>query len=240
MKRASVAVVLMIFCLVSWAMAADKDLVLDSGEKKLSYVMGLDLGRYFKEMDEKFDLDALGRGIRDAYTGQQPLIGEKEAIELQRQFASRQQEKEIKKTVARVKKNRDAAAAFLKENKKKKDVKVTESGLQYRVIKQGKGPKPGLNDTVKVHYRGTLISGREFDSSYKRNQPVEFQISQVIPGWQEALQLMNVGSTYEIFLPPDLAYGDRGAPPVIEPGSMIVFKVELLGITGKDKKSSGS
>ncbi len=240
MKRVSVAVVLMVFCLVSWAMAADKGVALDSGEKKLSYVMGLDLGRYFKEMDEKFDLDALARGIRDAYTGQKPLIGEKEATEIQQQFASRQQEKEIKKAVAMVKKNRDAAAAFLKENKTKKGVVETKSGLQYRVIKQGKGPKPGLNDTVKVHYRGTLINGKEFDSSYKRNQPVEFQISQVIPGWQEALQLMNVGSTYEIFLPPDLAYGDRGAPPVIEPGSMIVFKVELLGITGKDKKSSGS
>ena len=107
---------------------------------------------------------------------------------------------------------------------------TTESGLQYKVMTQGGGAKPKAEDVVKVHYKGTLLDGTEFDSSYSRNDPAVFPLNQVIPGWTEAVQLMNVGSKYQLFLPPNLAYGDRGAPPVIEPGSMLIFEVELLGI----------
>ncbi len=228
----------LVLLVATTAFSADKASEFKNEQQKLSYAMGLDLGAYFKGLGEKFDLDVLQRGISDAYTGKKPLMTAEEAAAVQKKFAARQQEKQIKETVAMVKKNRDAAEKFLAENKKKEGVKVTKSGLQYKVIKQGKGKKPGLKDMVKVHYRGTLLNGKEFDSSYKRNEPAVFQVGQVIAGWQEALQLMNVGSTYEIYLPPDLAYGDRGAPPVIEPGSMLIFQVELLDIPTPEKKVS--
>jgi FKBP-type peptidyl-prolyl cis-trans isomerase len=218
--------------------AADKAVELTSEKQKLSYAMGLDLGAYFKSLGEDFDLNVLQHGISDAYTGKKALMTAEEAAAVQQKFAARQQEKQIQKTVEMVKKNRDAADKFLADNKKKEGVKVTKSGLQYKVMKEGKGKKPAVSDTVKVHYKGTLLNGTEFDSSYKRNEPAVFKVGQVISGWQEALQLMNVGSTYELYLPPDLAYGDRGAPPVIEPGSMLIFQVELLDIPAPEKKAS--
>ncbi len=229
----------LVLLMATTAISADKADTFKNEQQKLSYAMGLDLGTYFKGLGEDFDLTVLQHGISDAYTGKKPLMTAEEAAAVQKKFAARQQERQIKKTVAMVKKNRDAAEKFLAENKKKEGVKVTKSGLQYKVIKEGKGKKPGLQDTVKVHYKGTLLNGKEFDSSYKRHQPAVFKVGQVISGWQEALQLMPVGSTYELYLPPDLAYGDRGAPPVIEPGSMLIFKVELLDIPTQEKKVSG-
>jgi FKBP-type peptidyl-prolyl cis-trans isomerase len=210
--------------------AADQPMELKNDEQKLSYAMGLDLGEYFKGLEEKFDLNVLQQGIVDGYTGNKPLLNPADAAAIQQAFAKRQQEKQIQKTVAMVQKNRKAAEEYLKANKGKDGVVETKSGLQYKVIKKGQGPKPVPTDTVKVHYKGTLIGGKEFDSSYKRNEPAVFQVNQVIAGWQEALPLMEVGSTAELYIPPDLAYGDRGAPPVIEPGSMLMFQVELLGI----------
>ena len=219
-----------VFLVTGTALAAEKATELKTEEQKLSYAMGLDLGSYFKGLGEKFDLKVLQQGMSDSYTGKKALMTAEEAAKVQQKFAARQQQQQIQKTVAMVTENRKAADKFLAENKKKKGVKVTASGLQYKVIKQGKGKKPTVKDTVKVHYKGTLLNGQEFDSSYKRKEPAVFKVGQVISGWQEALQLMNVGSTYEIYLPPDLAYGDRGAPPVIEPGSMLIFQVELLDI----------
>ncbi|WP_448872369.1 FKBP-type peptidyl-prolyl cis-trans isomerase [Desulfobulbus propionicus] len=210
--------------------AADQPTELKSDEQKLSYAMGLDLGEYFKGLDEKFDLEVLQKGIVDGYSGNKPLLSPADAAAIQQAFAKRQQEKQIQKTVAMVQKNRKAAEEYLKANKTKEGVVTTKSGLQYKVIKKGQGAKPVPTDTVKVHYKGALIDGKEFDSSYKRNEPAVFQVNQVIAGWQEALPLMDVGSTAELYIPPDLAYGDRGAPPVIEPGSMLIFQVELLGI----------
>ena len=230
--------VCLVFLLAGSAVAADKASPLKSEKQKLSYAMGLDLGNYFKSLGEDFDLSVLQKGVEDAYTGKKPLMTAEEAAEVQKKFAARQQERQIKETVAMVQKNRAAAEKFLAENKKKDGVVVTKSGLQYKVIKKGNGPKPGPDDTVKVHYKGTLLNGTEFDSSYKRNEPAQFKVGQVISGWQEALQLMPVGSTYELYLPPDLAYGDRGAPPVIEPGSMLIFQVELLDLPDKQKKDS--
>jgi FKBP-type peptidyl-prolyl cis-trans isomerase len=210
--------------------AADQPMELKNDEQKLSYAMGLDLGEYFKGLEEKFDLNVLQQGIVDGYNGNKPLLNPADAAAIQQAFAKRQQEKQIQKTVAMVQKNRKAAEEYLKANKGKDGVVETKSGLQYKVIKKGQGAKPVPTDTVKVHYKGTLIGGKEFDSSYKRNEPAVFQVNQVIAGWQEALPLMEVGSTAELYIPPDLAYGDRGAPPVIEPGSMLIFQVELLGI----------
>ena len=215
--------------------AADKAVALETEQQKLSYAMGLDLGKYFQGIDEKLDMEALNQGMVDAYSGNTPLITAEESAAIQQDFAKRQQEKQIKKTVAMIEKNQKAEEAFLTANKANVGVVATESGLQYKMVKAGEGAKPASTDMVKVHYQGTLLDGTEFDSSYKRNEPAEFQVDQVIPGWQEALQLMAVGSTYELYIPAKLAYGDRGAPPVIEPGSMLIFKVELLDILKDDK-----
>ncbi len=225
---------------VSPAIAADetaKTVELKTEVQKLSYALGLDLGAYFKSLGEDFDLTVIQQGISDSYSGAKAQMTPEEAAQVQQQFAGRQQEKQVKQLQDMTAGNKDAAKKFLDENKGKDGVKTTASGLQYKIVKEGKGDKPAAADTVKVHYQGTLLNGTEFDSSYKRNQPAEFQVGQVIPGWTEALQLMAIGSTYELYLPPELAYGDRGAPPVIEPGSMLIFKVELLDITkGEEAK----
>ena len=221
------------------AFAADPSTELKTDEQKLSYAMGMDLGEYFKGLEENFDLKVLQQGINDGYGGNKPLLTAAEAASIQQAFAQRQQEKQIQKTVAMVQKNRKAAEEFFKENKTKEGVVETKSGLQYKLVKKGPadGAKPVATDTVKVQYKGSLLDGKEFDSSYKRNEPAVFQVNQVIPGWQEALPLMQVGSTYELFIPPDLAYGDRGAPPVIEPGSMLKFEVELMEIQPAAKEA---
>ena len=220
------------------AAAVDQATELKTETDKLSYALGLDLGAYFKSLGEDFDLSVIQRGIDDSYNGKKVLMTTEEAAQVQQQFAARQQEKQVKQVMEMTTANQEAAKKFLDENKGKEGVKTTASGLQYKILKEGKeGDKPSTIDTVKVHYKGTLLDGTEFDSSYKRNQPAEFQVDQVIPGWTEAMQLMNVGSTYELYLPPELAYGDRGAPPVIEPGSMLIFEVELLGVTkGEEAK----
>ncbi|WP_028319320.1 FKBP-type peptidyl-prolyl cis-trans isomerase [Desulfobulbus elongatus] len=212
------------------AFAADQPMELKTDEQKLSYAMGLDLGEYFKGLEENFDLGVLQQGITDGYNGNKPLLTPEDAATIQQAFAKRQQEKQIQKTMAMVQKNRKAAEEFLKANKAKEGVVETKSGLQYKIVKKGQGAKPTPADTVKVHYKGSLLDGKEFDSSYKRNEPAVFQVNQVIAGWQEALPLLETGTTAELYIPPDLAYGDRGAPPVIEPGSMLVFQVELLEI----------
>ena len=209
---------------------------LKTDEQKFSYAMGLSLGKYFKELEEQFDLDMVHRGVQDGFGSAEPLLSEEEAQKIQQDFAKRQHDKQLQKAVATIRKNNKAAEEFLSANKAKPGVVTTESGLQYKVVKQGSGAKPTPEDTVRVHYKGRTIDGQEFDSSYKRNEPAEFQVKQVIPGWQEAMTIMPVGSTYEIYLPPDLAYGDQGAPPVIEPGSLIIFEVELLDVLKGDGK----
>jgi len=228
---------LFVLLVVNHAAAEDKKPVeLQTDIQKLSYALGLDLGAYFKNIGEEIDLNILHQGVKDAYEGNKPMLSTEEAAEIQQKFAQKQQEDRVKKTVEMITKNKKAAEDFLAENKTKEGIVTTASGLQYQVLKEGDGPKPKETDTVKVHYRGTLLDGTEFDSSYSRNEPAVFPLNRVIPGWTEALQLMKVGSKYKIFLPPELAYGDRGAPPVIEPGSMLIFEVELLGIENGDQQ----
>ena len=172
--------------------------VLKTDEQKFSYAMGLSLGKYFKELEEQFDLDMVHRGVQDGFGSAEPLLSEEEAQKIQQDFAKRQHDKQLQKAVATIQKNNKAAEEFLAANKAKPGVVTTESGLQYKVVKQGSGAKPTPEDTVRVHYKGRTIDGQEFDSSYKRNEPAEFQVKQVIPGWQEAMTIMPVGSTYEI------------------------------------------
>ena len=228
MKRYA-AVVVSVFLAAGTVFAAEKA-DLQTEEQKFSYAMGLSLGKYFKELEEKFDLNLVQDGIKDGYDGEKVLLTDAESQEIQQAFSKRQHDKQVQKTVAMVQKNRKAADEFLAANKGKNGVKTTASGLQYKVVKEGKGAKPTAEDMVRVHYKGRTIAGEEFDSSFKRNEPAELKVNQVIPGWQEALLLMPVGSAFELYLPPDLAYGDRGAPPVIEPGSLLIFDVELLDI----------
>jgi FKBP-type peptidyl-prolyl cis-trans isomerase len=228
--KLAVCAVVSLMLVAGPAVAADPVTELKTDKQKTSYALGLDLGSYFKNLETDFDLAAIYQGITDSYTEGKTLLTPEEAGEIQKQFAIDQQKKKVEKVKALLEENKKAAAAFLEKNKKEKGVKVTESGLQYKVMTEGKGEKPTDTDTVKVHYKGTLLDGTEFDSSYKRGEPATFKANQVIPGWTEALQLMSPGSKYTLYLSPELAYGDRGAPPAIGPGSLLIFEVELVEI----------
>uniref|UniRef100_UPI0040563401 FKBP-type peptidyl-prolyl cis-trans isomerase n=1 Tax=Candidatus Electrothrix sp. TaxID=2170559 RepID=UPI0040563401 len=228
--KLAVYAVMSLMMVAGTAVAAEPVTELKTDQQKTSYALGLDLGTYFKSLETDFDLPVIFQGIKDSYTNGEALLSPEEAKKIQKQFAIDQQKKKVEKVQAVLEENKKAAADFLKKNEKEKGVKVTDSGLQYKVITEGKGEKPSATDTVKVHYKGTLLDGTEFDSSYKRKEPATFKANQVIPGWTEALQLMSPGSKYTLYLPPELAYGDRGAPPAIEPGSLLIFEVELVDI----------
>jgi len=176
------------------------------------------------------DKAVLIQGIKDAYDGGKPALTPEEMAGVQKQFAVKMQEKQKAELAAMLVKNKEAGDAYLEKNKQKEGVKVTESGLQYEVLKAGDGPKPTSADKVKVDYVGKLIDGKEFDSSIKRGEPAVFGVGQVIKGWSEAMQLMNVGSKYRLVIPSDLAYGEQGVAPTIQPNSVLIFEVELLGI----------
>jgi peptidylprolyl isomerase/FKBP-type peptidyl-prolyl cis-trans isomerase FklB len=209
--------------------AAD-DQPLQTQKDKISYSMGLDLGNYLNGLGDKIDLQVLQQGLEDGYHQAEPKMSQEEIAAAQQEFATIMKA-EQEANLAQIKeKNAAAGQAFLDENKKNNEVTVTESGLQYQVIKAGEGDKPQATDKVKVDYVGTLIDGTEFDSSVKRGEPAVFTVNQVIPGWSEILQLMTVGSKYRVVIPADLAYGERGAAPVIEPNSVLIFDIELLGI----------
>ena len=203
---------------------------LNSQKKKVSYAIGLDIGKNFKARAIDIDMETLIQGLRDAQGGGQPLLNSEEIQKVMTQFQQDMMKAEQEKKMGQAQGNKTLEEAFLKENAKKPGVKTTASGLQYKVISTGAGPLPKLTDTVKVHYRGTLLDGTEFDSSYKRNAPAVFPLNGVIKGWTEALQLMKVGSKWQIFLPSSLAYGEQGAGQVIGPNATLIFDVELLGI----------
>jgi FKBP-type peptidyl-prolyl cis-trans isomerase FklB len=203
---------------------------LDSQKKKVSYAIGLDIGQNFKARAMDIDLDILFQGLKDAQKTEKPLLEAEEIQKVMTQFQQDMMKIEQEKRMSQGQGNKAQEEAFLKENAKKPGVKITASGLQYKVITEGTGPRPMESDTVKVHYRGTLLDGNEFDSSYKRNEPAVFPLKGVIKGWTEALQLMKVGSKYQIFLPSSLAYGEQGAGQIIGPNATLIFEVELLGI----------
>lgn len=198
---------------------------------EFSYALGMDVGESLKRLDTGIDLDAFMKAIEDSLKDKELLLTREEASKIKKDFFMK-----IQKEVSE--KNIKEGEAFLAENKKKKGVITTDSGLQYMVIKEGDGRKPKETDRVKVHYRGTLIDGTEFDSSHKRGQPATFQVKGVIPGWTEALQLMKEGSKYRIFVPSKLAYGERGAGPQIGPNSTLIFEVELLSIEENASKKA--
>lgn len=211
---------------------------LETTEQRLSYGIALTLGQRMKADAVPMDVDAFTAGLRDALTGAEPRLTEEEiGAEMQayqQQAAAEQQAAQAVLAEA----NLAASAAFLAENAAREGVTVTESGLQYEVVEAGDGPLPGADDTVEVHYRGTLADGTEFDSSYSRGETVTFGVGQVIPGWTEALQLMPVGSTYKLVIPPELGYGAGGAGQAIGPNAALVFDVELISIPSQEEAAA--
>ncbi len=198
---------------------------------KVSYVIGLNLGADMKRRAvDDVDFDLLLQGIRDAYSGGNKLLSEDEARQIWATFQKDLAEKQKVNKMKMAEENKKKGEAFLAQNKTKEGVVALPSGLQYKVLKAGKGPKPKLEDSVTTHYRGTLLDGTEFDSSYRRNQPVSFQLSGVIPGWTEALQLMETGSKWQLFIPSNLAYGADGAGGLIGSNETLIFEVELISI----------
>ncbi|MGA2107246.1 MAG: FKBP-type peptidyl-prolyl cis-trans isomerase [Syntrophorhabdales bacterium] len=197
---------------------------------KVSYVIGLTVGREMKTQGVELKTDAFVKGLNDSLSGAKPSLTDAETQQIMASFRAElvaKQEAETKKQGAE---NRKKEEAFLAENKSKEGVRTQPSGLQYKVLKEGEGKKPTAYDSVTVNYRGTLLDGTEFDSSYRRNQPATFPVGGVIPGWTEALQLMKTGSKYQIFIPSKLAYGEAGIKGVIPPSATLIFEVELLAV----------
>ncbi|MGD8347063.1 MAG: FKBP-type peptidyl-prolyl cis-trans isomerase [Lysobacterales bacterium] len=207
------------------AMAAE----LETESQKLGYVFGMEIGNQLKQGGADFDIDTLTEALKAAYNNEELAMTPEQAAAVRNEYiaARRAEAQAAQQEVAS--KNAADGDKFLLENAQKEGVEVTDSGLQYQVITMGDGPKPAATDTVTVHYRGTLLDGTEFDSSYSRNQEATFGLNQVIPGWTEGLQLMPVGSKFKFFIPSGLAYGPNG-PPSIGPNATLIFEVELLGI----------
>ncbi|SMC55062.1 FKBP-type peptidyl-prolyl cis-trans isomerase FklB [Desulfocicer vacuolatum DSM 3385] len=198
-------------------------------DEKISYSLGYNIGQNLKR-DFDVNVASFFQGFKESQEQGEPTLTQEEMKEAMTVFQNKMREKQMAQMKAAAQDNKAKGDEFLAANKGKEGVVTLESGLQYRVITAGDGATPKASDTVECHYRGTTIDGKEFDSSYKRGKPASFQVGGVIKGWTEALQLMKVGSKWELFIPSDLAYGDRGAGNAIAPGSTLLFEVELLGI----------
>ena len=221
--------------------AADPAPALKDQKDKVSYSIGMDIGRNIKGQNLDLNVDALAAGIRDAIGGGKTALTDEEAKEVMMAYRNEMQAKRQSMAREQGDKNKKDGETFLAENQKKEGVKThtvklpngTNAVLQYKVLTAGTGAKPSTNDTVITHYRGTLIDGTEFDSSYKRGEPATFPVTGVIKGWTEALLLMPVGSKWQLFIPSELAYGERGAGRQIGPNATLIFDIELVGIQDK-------
>ena len=227
MKSLSIAIIALTFVT---AVSAEEKPALKDSKDKVSYSIGLDIGSTLKKQNIDVNADTLSAGLKDALSGAKPQLTEEQIKETMTTFSKELTEKQQAKMQEAAQKNATEGEKFLAENKAKPGVKTTASGLQYKVMKEGSGPSPKETDTVVTNYRGTLINGTEFDSSYKRNEPVTFPVNGVIKGWTEALQLMKKGAKYQLFVPAGLAYGPRGAGQDIGPNATLIFEVELVDI----------
>ena len=232
MKRQMVAaaVTAAVLLVASGCTAGEKKPELNTVKQKVSYGIGMNIGKDFKQQEIEIDVDLLARGIKDALAGGEPLLTEDQMREAFETYQKEMVAKQESKMKDEAEKNKKAGDDFMAENAKKEGVVTLPSGLQYKVITEGTGKSPKTTDTVTVNYRGTLVDGTEFDSSYKRGEPATFPVSGVIPGWTEALQLMKEGAKWQLVIPSGLAYGERGAGPVIGPNSTLVFEVELIKV----------
>ena len=211
---------------------------LDTPEQRLSYGVALGLGRNMANDGMTIDVDAFAEGLRDALSGAAQKLSDEDIQAEMVAFQQRIDAEREANSQALGQANAAAATVFLTENGAREGVLTTPSGLQYEVLEAGAGASPGADDRVQVHYRGTLLDGTEFDSSYARGEPVVFGVGQVISGWTEALQLMQVGSKYKLFIPSDLAYGAGGAGDLIGPNAALIFEVELLDIPSQQASAA--
>ncbi len=229
MKRIAAHVVLGIVYLSGVCLAGEAAKIA-SDKERINYSIGYQIGGDFKRQGIDIDPDIVVKGIRDAQAGTKPLMTPEEMnktlVDLKAKVVAAQREEQ--KKVAR--KNLAAGKTFLSKNEKKEGVTTLPSGLQYKVIEKGSGSSPKKTDNVTVHYKGTLIDGTEFDSSYRRGKPATFRVDGVIAGWTEALKRMKPGAKWQLFIPPDLAYGERGAGQRIGPNSTLIFEVELIRV----------
>ena len=213
-----------------------EDPKLESDLDKASYLIGRNIGETINRDGIKLNVENLVMGLREGLTGKDSKIPEADATKIMETFQAEMQKQAEAKAASASAENLAAGTKFLADNKKREGVKVTKSGLQYEILSAGKGAKPTPLDTVTVHYHGTLIDGSVFDSSVDRQTPATFPVNGVIAGWTEALQLMEVGAKYKLFIPADLAYGKNGAGRDIGPNSTLIFEVELLSIKGQEEK----
>ncbi len=208
---------------------------LNTTEQKVGYCIGRDIGDHLKRQGVEVDVNTLTQGIKDVMGGVAGPLDEAQREKIMQEFQQSMQEKQMAKQKVAGDTNQKAGEAFLAENAKKEGVKTLPSGLQYKVLKSGQGESPTLESKVTAHYKGTLLDGTEFDSSYARGEPATFPLKHVIRGWQEALPLMKVGDKWQLFIPASLGYGDRGAGEKIGPNSTLIFEVELMGVAAGDE-----
>jgi FKBP-type peptidyl-prolyl cis-trans isomerase FklB len=209
--------------------------------EELSYAIGANLGNSLRQESVTVDPDLLFRGLKDSLAGKPVLLSPHEINAIVNAFQEELKAKQIKQAARKIElseSNKKEAEAFLSENSKKEGVVTLPGGLQYKILKAGNGKKPIASDTIICAYRGTTLDGKEFDSSYKRKEPATFPLVRIIPGWRQALQLMPLGSKWQLYVPPELAYGERGMPPIVGPNAALIFEVELLGI--KDRPGAAS
>jgi FKBP-type peptidyl-prolyl cis-trans isomerase len=212
------------------ASPAGEAAALKDDREKSSYAVGMNLGAALRRQSPDLDLNLIVQGFSDALAGEKTLLSPMELRAILTRLQAEQRTKQSALQTEKGAKNKAASEAFLAENKAKEGVVTLESGLQYRILKAGEGQKPTIEDSVVCNYRGTLIDGTEFDSSYKRDEPATLALKKVIKGWAEALQLMPAGSKWQLFIPPSLAYGERGSGRSIGPNAALVFEVELISV----------
>ena len=229
MKRRLAMAMCGVVALSGASFAADAQ-ELKTDKEKISYSIGMDIGGNLKRGSVEVDPDLLARGLKDSYGGGKTILTEDQARQAIADFQKAQMAKQAETMKILSEKNKADGEKFLAENAKKEGVKVLPSGLQYKELTPGTGKSPKSTDTVTTHYKGTLIDGAEFDSSYKRGEPATFPVSGVIPGWTEALQLMKEGAKWQLFIPSKLAYGEKGVGQVIGPNATLIFEVELLTV----------
>jgi FKBP-type peptidyl-prolyl cis-trans isomerase FklB len=229
MKRRIAMAVCVAVALSGAAFAADAP-ELKTDKEKISYSIGMDIGGNLRRGAVEVDPDLLAKGLKDSYGGGKTILTEDQARQAIADFQKALMAKQAEARKLLGEKNKAEGEKFLAENAKKEGVKTLPSGLQYKEITPGTGKSPKTADTVTTHYKGTLIDGTEFDSSYKRGEPVSFPVSGVIPGWTEALQLMKEGAKWQLFVPSNLAYGERGAGREIGPNATLIFEVELISV----------